>query len=88
MSQLTLKQLVGLALLDQEFCDGLMNGKRCALLAGFDLTEEERARIMCLEFGSVRDLARCLCELLTEQQTLPVLQMPLSAVEAGQGMRG
>jgi len=88
MSQLTLKRLVGLALLDQEFCDGLMNGKRCALLAGFDLTEEEREVIMCLESSSIRDLARSLCELLTEPQTLPVLEMPFSSVEARQGMRG
>jgi hypothetical protein len=88
MSQLTLKRLVGLALLDQEFCDGLMNGKRCALLAGFDLTEEEREVILCLEPSSIRDLAGSLCAWLNEPRTLPVFEMPFRTVEAGSGMRG
>ena len=88
MSQLTLKRLVGLALLDQEFCDGLMNGKRCAILAGFDLTEEEREVLMYLESSSIRDLAGSLCAWLNEPQTLPLLEMPFSSVEAGSGMHG
>jgi len=88
MSQLTLKRLVGLALLDQEFCDGLMNGKRSALLAGFDLTEEEREVIMCLESSSIRDMARSLCAWLNAPQTLPGLEMPLRSVGARHGMRG
>ncbi|MGD2145612.1 MAG: hypothetical protein PVH41_02835 [Anaerolineae bacterium] len=88
MSQLMLKRLVGLALLDQEFCDGLMNGKRRALLAGFELTEEEREVILCLESSSIRDLAGSLCELLNEPKALPVLEMPYSSVGARQGMRG
>ncbi len=52
-----LRQLVGLALVDRAFCDDLMNGKRLALLAEFDLTDEEREIVASFETGSVRELA-------------------------------
>jgi hypothetical protein len=69
MSHLTLKQVVGLALLDQEFCDGLMNGKRSTLLAGFDLTEHERDVVTSLESDSIREFASSLCEWINDPAT-------------------
>ena len=88
MSQQMLKRLVGLALLDREFCDGLMNGKRSALLAGFDLTEEEQEVITSLESGSIREFAGSLCEWLNEPQPPPPMEMPFSSIGAAQEMRG
>ncbi len=59
MSHVILKQLVGAALVDREFCDGLMNGKRATLLAGFDLTGEERDLVASWCADSVQELAVC-----------------------------
>jgi hypothetical protein len=82
MSQLMLKRLVGLALLDQEFCDGLMNGKRSALIAGFDLTEEEQEIVTSLESGSIREFAGSLCKWMNEPETAVSLKIDCSAVGA------
>jgi len=57
MSHLALKQLIGAALVDRELSEGLVNGRRSALLADFDLTDEERAVVACSESESVQDLA-------------------------------
>ncbi len=57
MSHVTLKQLIGAALVDREFCDGLMNGKRATILAGLDLTGEERALVASWCAVSVQELA-------------------------------
>lgn len=56
MSRMALRQLVGAALVDRELCEGLMNGQRSTLLAGFDLTDEERDVVASLETESLRDL--------------------------------
>lgn len=69
MSHVTLKQLVGAALVDREFSDGLMNGKRAMLLAGFDLTPEERDVVATVRTESVRDLASCVHDWLKDQET-------------------
>ncbi|MGD2143156.1 MAG: hypothetical protein PVF54_01620 [Anaerolineae bacterium] len=57
MSEIMLKQLIGIAVLDRGFCDGLMNGRRCGLLAEFDLTEEEREIVESSNAESVRGFA-------------------------------
>ncbi len=57
MSHVTLKQLIGTALVDREFCDGLMNGKRATILAGLDLTREERDLVASWCAESVQELA-------------------------------
>jgi hypothetical protein len=80
MSQLTLKQLVGVALLDREFCDGLMNGKRAELLTGLDLTEEEREVVTSLEFGSIREFAGSLGKWINDPEIPISLQMDYRAV--------
>lgn len=69
MSHVNLKQLVGTALVDREFCDGLLNGKRAALLAGFDLTPEEHEVVVSLQTQSVQELATCVYDWLETQQT-------------------
>jgi hypothetical protein len=82
MSQLTLKRIVGLALLDREFCNGLMNGKRSALLSGLDLTEEERVLIMSLECGSIRELAGGLCQSINSAEISILPEIDRSPVAA------
>lgn len=69
MSHVNLKQLVGTALVDREFCDGLLNGKRAALLAGFDLTPEEHEVVVSLQTQSVQELATCVYDWLEAQET-------------------
>jgi hypothetical protein len=69
MSQVTLKRLVGLALLDREFCDGLMNGKRSELLGGLDLSEEEQEVVTSLQSGSIQEFAGSLCQWISDPET-------------------
>jgi hypothetical protein len=57
MSRMALRRLIGAALVDRELCDGLMNGRRSAILADFDLTDGEREVLMFREAVSVRELA-------------------------------
>jgi hypothetical protein len=82
MSQLTLKQLVGLALLDREFCAGLLNGRRSAILVGLDLTEEERKVVTSLESGSMREFAGSLCKWINDPETPIPVETERSAVGA------
>jgi hypothetical protein len=83
MSELTLKRLVGLALLDREFCEGLMNGQRPTLLAGLDLTEEEREVVTSLECGSMREFVGSLCEWINSPQNPIAPEAGRSALGAG-----
>jgi hypothetical protein len=82
MSQLTLKRLVGLALLDREFCEGLMNGQRPVLLAGFELTEEEREVVTSLECSSMREFVGSLCAWINDPGDSIALEMDRSALGA------
>ncbi len=82
MSQVTLKRLIGTALVDREFCDGLMNGKRCTLLAGFDLTQEEYDVVASSETESVQELASCVHDWLKDQEAPIPSAMDCSIVQA------
>lgn len=57
MAHVALRRLIGAALVDRELSDGLMNGKRSALMTEFDLTDEERLLISSFESESVGELA-------------------------------
>lgn len=70
MSHMALKGLVGAALVDRDLCDGLMNGRRSALLAEFDLSDEEREMVASFENQSVRDLASTVHSWLKEQSSV------------------
>jgi hypothetical protein len=82
MLQLKLKQMVGLALLDRDFCDGLLNGKRAVLLAGFDLTQEEQEVVASIESGSIREFAGSLCKWIDDPEAALTLEMDCTAVGA------
>ena len=57
MAHVALRRLIGAALVDRELSDGLMNGKRPALMTEFELTAEERRVLGSIESESVRELA-------------------------------
>jgi hypothetical protein len=82
MSQVTLKRLIGTALVDREFCDGLMNGKRRTLLAGFNLTAEEHAVIASSKAESVQELASSVHDWLKDQETPILSRMDCNTVQA------
>ena len=65
MSQMAFQALVGTALVDPEFGEELLNGKRPGLLAQFDLTDDEREAILSVEAGSIQQFAVGLYEWLT-----------------------
>jgi hypothetical protein len=64
MSKTALQTLIGTALIDRRFCEELLNGKRPALLAEFDLSEEEREVALIVETDSIQEFAVGLYERL------------------------
>jgi hypothetical protein len=68
MSQMTLHTLVGTALTDSRFCHDLLNGRRHALLADFDLTDEERKAVLAIQAESIQEFAAHLYEWLRGQE--------------------
>ncbi len=65
MSAIALQTLIGTALVDREFCEELLNGKRPILLADFDVTDEEQEIVLIIKAGSIREFAIGLYEWLT-----------------------
>jgi hypothetical protein len=62
MSHRALQRIVGTAVTDPEFCVDLLNGKRQAILAAFDLSAEERSILLEIEASSLQEFASCLEE--------------------------
>jgi len=68
MSIAALQALIGTALIDRKFCEELLDGKRPALLAEFDLSDEERKVALAVETDSIQKFAVGLYEWLTVQE--------------------
>jgi hypothetical protein len=66
MSNMALQILVGTALTDTRFCEGLLNGSRRSLVADFDLTDEERRVVLEIRAASIQEFAAELSEWLEE----------------------
>jgi hypothetical protein len=81
MSHVALRGLIGAALVDRNLCDGLMNGRRSALLAEFDLSDEEREVVASFENESVRDLASAVHSWLKEQGNSASPRVDCSSVQ-------
>jgi len=64
MSKVALQALIGTALVDQEFCTDLLNGKRPLVLVEFDLTAAEREAALATEADSFKEFAVRLCDWL------------------------
>jgi hypothetical protein len=69
MSNMALQILVGTALTDGRFCEGLLNGSRHILLTDFDLTDEERQAILGISAASIQEFAARLSEWLEARQS-------------------
>jgi hypothetical protein len=66
-----LEELVGHAIIDREFCAGLLNGKRARLLSRFDLTPEETQVLMSIRADSLETFANQLYQWIEAQQPRP-----------------
>lgn len=64
-SAVAVKTLIGTLLIDHEFCQRLLRERSCDLLAGFDLTDEERRSVLATEADSVEEFVFELYERLT-----------------------
>ena len=62
MSKVTLQAIIGTALVDREFCEEFLDGKRPAILAQFDLTDEEREAALVVRSNSIQEFARGMCD--------------------------
>ena len=67
----TLEEVVGQAIIDQEFRAGLLNGKRARLLSQFDLTAEETQVLMSIRADSLEAFAGQLHRWIETQQRQP-----------------
>ena len=68
MSSTALQALIGTALIDHEFCKGLLNARRLTLLTQFDLTDKEREILSTIKANSIYTFAVNLHERLTDQK--------------------
>ncbi len=57
MSQHALQKLVGMAIVDQRFRQGFLNGGRKRLLAQFDLATEEQEVVLSIRASSLEGFA-------------------------------
>jgi hypothetical protein len=64
MSNIALQVLIGTALTDTKFCEGLLNGSRRRLLVDFDFTDEEQRALLGIDATSIQEFAAQLCEWL------------------------
>ena len=63
-----LEEVVGHAIIDREFCAGLLNGKRARLLSQFNLTPDETQVLMSIRADSLEAFAGQLHRWIEAQQ--------------------
>ena len=63
-----LEDIVGHAIIDREFCAGLLNGKRARLISRFNLTPEETQAVMSIRADSLQAFAGQLYRWIEAQQ--------------------
>jgi len=72
----TLEEVIGHAIIDREFCAGLLNGKRARLISQFNLTPEEQQAVMSIRAESLESFARQLFGWIeTQRPRVPAYQM-------------
>ena len=64
MSKMALQTLIGTALVDQKFCEDVLDGRRPTIVAEFDLTDEEREVVLAIKTESIQEFALGLYERL------------------------
>ena len=68
MNYPVLEEVVGQAIIDREFCAGLLNGRRAPLLSRFSLTPEETQVLMSIRADSLEAFAGQLYRWIESQQ--------------------
>ena len=63
-----LEEIVGHAIIDRDFCAGLLNGKRARLISEFNLTPEEMRAVMSIRADSLEAFAGQLYNWIEAQQ--------------------
>ena len=63
-----LEEVVGQAIIDRDFCAGLLNGKRARLLSQFNLSPEELQVAMSIRADSLQSFAGQLYNWIESQQ--------------------
>lgn len=53
MSRHGMQQLVGIAVVDRHFCQNFLNGRRRSLMGQFELSPEEREKILEIQADSL-----------------------------------
>lgn len=74
MSRRALQSLLGIALINRDFCEELPTKRQLALLVEFDLTNEERELVMSIKADSIQDFAEQLYGWLQSQEDFKVLR--------------
>jgi len=82
MAHMALRRLIGAALVDRELSDGLMNGKRSALMTEFDLSDEERRVVASFESDSVWELASSVHTWLVSERPPSAVHVDCASVQA------
>ena len=68
MNYPVLEEVVGQAIIDRDFCAGLLNGKRARLLSRFSLSPEETQVLMSIRAESLEAFAVQLHRWIESQQ--------------------
>lgn len=84
MSAIALQALVGATLVDRKFCEELLNGKRLALLAEFDLADEEREAILSIKANSIPGVCGWGLQVANRLKELGLPLRPPAGEEMGQ----
>ena len=71
MSQ-ALQTLLGTAMIDGQFCELLLNGRRQELLPKFKLTDEEHRFVLGIKVDSLQGLAAAVDQWLSAQSNRPI----------------
>lgn len=68
MTHPVLEEIIGHAIIDRDFCAGLLNGKRARLIDRFNLTPEETQALMSIHADSLEAFAGQLYRWIEAQQ--------------------
>lgn len=79
MSIQALERMVGTALVDPTFRQALLDGHRSEVIAGFELTDEERDLVLGIQARKLDGFARVLANWLDEQEAAGVIR-PIGAL--------
>jgi len=78
MSVAAMQRIVGTAIVDQDFREDLLNGRRQETIAAFALTPEEHRAIMTIRAQTLHEFAEALDHWLTNQVSTGAIPSAMS----------